>query len=250
VFFTFSVALGALHCGSTATSSGVDSGVDGAKSKTDAPTKTDGRSTTDAPTKTDGRSTTDAPTKTDGPSPTDACVSSVPSVHYATAAACSSTRGPGDINSDAAAPPDSGTCTNDSQCTAGLNGRCMQSDCGGCTPEFACSYDQCTSDTDCSADEACVCGIAQGTGRTANICAKSACRVDSDCGTGGYCSPSLANQSCSIAGYVGNFCHTPEDQCTKHECVNDSDCKGEGGHSFCAWDATSSAWECVYPQAC
>jgi hypothetical protein len=65
----------------------------------------------------------------------------------------------------------------------------------------------------------------------ANVCLTlSNCEVDSDCGSGGYCSPSFA--SCQ----QGYFCHTASDTCT-----DDGDCRsGE----FCVFNMTAGHWLC------
>jgi Cys-rich repeat protein len=74
-----------------------------------------------------------------------------------------------------------------------------------------------------------------------NTCMPGNCRVDSDCGAGGYCSPSRGSNGC---GYVeGYYCHTRADLC-----VNDSDCAG--GNMTCAWSATSGRWECANVEFC
>jgi Cys-rich repeat protein len=115
---------------------------------------------------------------------------------------------------------------------------------------IGCSYDECTTDDACPANNLCQCGTATGEGRTANTCVPSNCRVDSDCGAGGSCSPSYGTTCGALFGVVGYFCHKAADECTKDECVNDSDCTsteaGPAGSGYCAWDPTSSAWSCFY----
>lgn len=120
---------------------------------------------------------------------------------------------------------------------------------------YACSYDNCTQDSDCASGKACVCGVSLGTSRTANQCLASACVQDSDCGEGGYCSPSAPNEGCTLPGDVGYFCHTGTNVCKTNGCVNDGDCTtppagGPYGNGFCAWNPSDTAWECVYPGAC
>jgi Cys-rich repeat protein len=127
----------------------------------------------------------------------------------------------------------------DSQCKsdAGTNGRCRYSTGGAIF--CSCSYDSCLHDTDCPSGDTCACHgspfVAGG-----NFCIKSGCRVDSDCGAGGYCSPAYNTGSCgSLLGY---YCHTPKDQC-----VNDSDCVGDGGGlpEKCSYSTSSGYWMCM-----
>jgi hypothetical protein len=124
-------------------------------------------------------------------------------------------------------------CAYDSDCTdGGANGRCLASPGGpaGCY----CTYDQCQRDTDCKAGELCVChdSTRQWGG---NTCMPGNCRIDSDCGPNGYCSPEYGwPQQC---GYViGYYCHTKNDLCT-----NDSDC---ASNKVCTWVGDAGAWEC------
>ena len=152
-----------------------------------------------------------------------------------------------------------GACGQDSDCTAGTNGRCGEE---GPAAYLICSYDQCFADSDCEGGVPCTC---RGTAARPNLCQTgSNCTVDADCGPGGYCSPSLVNnacfcdstQPCSDAGGCsrvngisvpcecgdtcahGYFCHTRCDAC-----VDDSDC---GGPATCNYDAVDQRWECNY----
>jgi hypothetical protein len=118
----------------------------------------------------------------------------VPTNHRASAVACPMQRGPG---STGGLPP--GDCDADTDCTAGANGRCLPS-CGppGC---FAsdCSYDGCFNDSECGGTIPCSCRPSV-TSSAANTCLTgSTCAVDSDCGHGGYCSPSGASDWCGGA---------------------------------------------------
>jgi hypothetical protein len=161
----------------------------------------------------------------------------IPLNHRASGEACPSARGAGSIMAcdyDSGPPP---TCLHDSDCTAGINGRCE-------TPEFiplacqtACSYDACASDSDCPAQVPCDCRTS-ASDNSANVCVTgSACRIDSDCGSGGYCSPSAGYGSfhCETA----YFCHTAKDTC-----VDDTDC---GSSQKCEFDTTAGIWACGGP---
>jgi hypothetical protein len=132
-------------------------------------------------------------------------------------------------------------CTSDSACTAGSDGRCIES--GGGIAYCTCTYDTCTGDSACPSDQTCACHGAPYAGGAGNTCVPGNCRVDGDCGAGGYCSPSYLEMSCgALAGY---YCHTPKDQC-----VNDSDCTGSNGPGVCVYTATDGRWECQMQELC
>lgn len=136
--------------------------------------------------------------------------------------------------------PGNDGCLTDSECDAGVNGRCLS------FQQSLCSYDECFSDVDCPPRVPCVCRVS-ASDRTPNVCAAASdCSVDSDCGPGGWCSPSPGpNSRC----YIGTFhCHTPSDLC-----INDGDCSSFdagtppiGGiytHS-CEYNNQAHAWAC------
>jgi hypothetical protein len=101
----------------------------------------------------------------------------------------------------------------------------------GCLHGF-CSFDQCLTDTDCPSGQAC--GCANQFGGNAihyNRCVPAQCRQNSDCGTGGICSPSSGAYCSSLSGY---YCHSPADTCTTNaDCCN----------------STLSSSECLYSEA-
>ncbi len=180
----------------------------------------------------------------------------VPVSHRPASSACPQERAAGISASDIPAgcsqnPQFVGNCTADSDCTAGANGRCLQVPPFAC--DYACSYDQCTFDSDCAGTAACACR-ASGSNTTANTCATASnCRVDADCGPQGSCSPSLLNTFCvactteNLCGPdgarflceadcgSGYFCHTSKDSC-----VDDSDCPS----GTCNFDTTAHSWLC------
>jgi hypothetical protein len=75
-----------------------------------------------------------------------------------------------------------------------------------------------------------------------NTCVPSNCRVDSDCGPGSLCSPTLASGCGGIGGY---YCHTPSD-----ECMTDCDCTTSDPSLYCAYDTTRGRWSCQLLPAC
>jgi hypothetical protein len=137
-----------------------------------------------------------------------------------------------------------GTCWADSDCAVGgTNGRCIA------VQLAACSYDECFSDQGCPSQVPCVCR-ASPDDSAPNVCATgSQCAVDSDCGPGGFCSPSPSPAArCPFAGSPGIYaCHTANDTCT-----NDSDCASydAGGAPpprglACTYDLTAQHWACI-----
>ncbi len=216
--------------------------------------------------------------KTDGGStfvcanflPTDAATSRVPANHRLSGSMCPQGRSAGvsEIPASCLQSPSSLSiipdCTQDSDCTAGINGRCLHG--GGPACLYGCSYDDCSSDSDCSGNAPCACR-ASISDNGANTCAtESNCRVDADCGPGGFCSPSLVNNACLCSSESfcapgqggcsetgpdgtttqvqclcsgscghGYFCHTPKDSC-----LDDGDC----ARGTCSFDQTSQTWMC------
>jgi hypothetical protein len=161
-----------------------------------------------------------------------------PIYHRTDDSQCATPRPPGTCPAGDAEESEVFECTSDSECVdGGLDGRCTNSPGGpaGCD----CTYNACQTDTDCKTGELCVChDSAYSYG--GNACMPGNCRVDSDCGKDGYCSPSRGMNDCSyVAGY---YCHTPQDLCT-----NDSDCM-QG--NICSWSAADERWECQKPEYC
>jgi hypothetical protein len=148
--------------------------------------------------------------------------------------------------------PDAGTCTHDSDCTAGVNGRCLRASspipCGG-TP--SCSYDECTMDSDCPAGIPCVCR-SSAMDTSPNVCvAGSTCRVDADCGPQGLCSPSYPPGTTTQCWALSPTyaCHTAQDACR-----TDADCaptcvgvKGVCPTRQCSFDVGHGSWTCQAP---
>ncbi len=93
-------------------------------------------------------------------------------------------------------------------------------------------------DSDCGDASVCLCRSGQG--NDTNACVPSDCRVDGDCGDGGYCSPVVLGCS-GLTGVTGYYCHTPRD-----ECMNDSDCVDTAFVDLrCVFDLAQNArWLC------
>jgi hypothetical protein len=160
----------------------------------------------------------------------------VPANHRSSASICPALRGamsPNPIGPGCTDPADGGfcrfyQCNQDSDCKEGANGRC-----GDFLPlpSLMCSYDACFGDADCPAGVPCDCRQSAASSDANRCLGGSSCRVDADCGFGGYCSPSKFGQWC------GSYycCHTPDDKC-----VDDSDCTGVG----CNFDTKVGYWAC------
>jgi hypothetical protein len=110
-----------------------------------------------------------------------------------------------------------------------------------------CSYDGCFADGDCADGGVCLCGTALATRgsdgtalRTGSLCVPARCRVDSNCGAGGFCSPTLSTFCGLRNGVQGYECHTPNDECT-----TDAQCT-DGGGGYCAFQPTLGHWACSF----
>ena len=153
-------------------------------------------------------------------------------------------------------PSNLGNCRQDSDCTAGVNGRCFEH--GDCY--MMCSYDQCFQDSDCPGKVPCSCRDSASSAANNWCMVDSKCRVDDDCGPCGYCSPSQLSGcvrmctvpcdtgthcyagttevpcSCSRSCGAGYFCHTADDTCTNdRECTADTACTSQ----------LAGGWACI-----
>jgi hypothetical protein len=169
----------------------------------------------------------------------------VPLHHRPTPACCTSERAPGPAGQPYSSEAAS-TCTSDSQCTSGGNGRCFPSE--GLVASGGCSYDECLIDSDCGSGATCLCRSSSAD-NSANVCVHGGnCVVDSDCGPGGYCSPSVGQSCFSPNSY---FCHTAKDTCT-----DDLDCPSvDAGadpciRTPCAFDLQKQRWTCAQIICC
>lgn len=133
-------------------------------------------------------------------------------------------------------------CSSDAQCVdAGVNGRCVTNN-GGAAFCY-CTSDSCADDGACPTGQTCACHGSPYTGGVGNHCVPGNCRVDADCGVGGWCSPTYTTSGCGSVG--GYYCHTPQDQC-----VNDSDCADAGSFYVCAFETNIGYWSCVMQALC
>ena len=220
-----------------------------------------------------GTRVVDSRARTDGAPPSnDVAPQPVPHRHRPAASSCAPTPLPAEPTSVPPGPTgDAGgdttisrECVIHADCTEAPNGRCVAvTDCNPSTATCGthCVYEQCEQDDDCGAGSACFCSddktfcaggyatscslLASGyvcACGLANQCKKGNCRVDSDCGHRGYCSPAL--DACGAV--LGYYCHTAED-----ECVNDEECTNRdggppGGYLGCLPDPnTMSRWVCT-----
>jgi hypothetical protein len=172
-----------------------------------------------------GTNGADGASSAPGPTPRD---------HRPTPVACTASRPPGQPDAN---PPHAGTCSADSDCTAGKNGRCNFS---LALATNGCTYDECAADSDCGASGVCGCRLDSNYG--ANACFHGNCKVDADCGARGYCSPSATDVSINCRtglspGSVGHFCHTSQDECT-----DDTDCAGS--ERACIYSVDARHWVC------
>jgi hypothetical protein len=183
-----------------------------------------------------------------------------PLKHRPTAACCPAQRGPGPSGQPyptcstavgSVCPSNHATtCSSDSECTAGVNGRCFPFE--GLVGPGGCSYDECFTDGNCGSKTPCLCR-SSSTDNSENVCDVAGnCAVDSDCGPGGYCSPSVQigpNQAPNVCwGSTPYYCHTASDLC-----INDSDCAPSDAGSptpgiptyACAYSPQDNRWECT-----
>jgi hypothetical protein len=99
-------------------------------------------------------------------------------------------------------------CNSDGDCTTSANGYCQLYAGGGGAPSSCdCAYG-CVNDSDCAADEVCLCGDPVGT------CVKADCKTSNDCAPGYDC---VTPTGACVASYLA--CQGPAD-----ECLSEADC--------------------------
>jgi hypothetical protein len=164
----------------------------------------------------------------------------VPLVHRAVAEVCRSTRAPD------ARPPIVGSTDSENQCNSDAD--CWLFPNGRCIPVRyynQCTFDLCFDDAECSG-KVCACDVPYalvgGESMPAlNVCVAGNCRVDADCGLGGWCSPSWLPGRCGSRYIDGWFCHTSNDCC-----FDDGDCKD----TLCGYDRVIGHWTCTKVGGC
>jgi hypothetical protein len=114
--------------------------------------------------------------------------------------------------SDLIAPPNDGTCRNDSDCTQAAHGHC-ETPPGGFSSY--CQYG-CVRDSECQTGQACLCGDVVGE------CVLATCTADSDCGSG-LCVNYTESPGCGSTAFA---CQSPLDQCA-------SDAQCSSGAPYC-----------------
>jgi hypothetical protein len=108
---------------------------------------------------------------------------------------------------------------------------------------IACTNDvpgKCTTDAECGAGFACLCGIIQGLGGLlGGQCVSAECRSGADCAAGGRCLLSLGSRpsDCCAYGHLGFFCSR-----SKSSCKDGNACVGNG--SACIYDDALDGFEC------
>lgn len=182
-----------------------------------------------------------------GAGPVDAGPLPPPTEHRPFTMACPVTR-PAGLHRDAGLglPWPKGPCNADSECVPGVNGRCTPN--GGVYGTSSCTFDVCFIDDDCAdAGGPCICGAtladvgSDGARmRGINQCFPGNCRVDADCGPGGLCSMTVSTCGQPL-GFVGYYCRTPNDTCTRDEqCLTED----PGPRHVCAWRPALGRWAC------
>ncbi|RYE89722.1 MAG: hypothetical protein EOO75_11340 [Myxococcales bacterium] len=137
-------------------------------------------------------------------------------------------------------------CRSDAECKEGPNGRCL-SGAGQVGAYCGCQY-ACASDSDCKADEACVCADAGPDMKNEghSVCAPARCRVDADCADTKRCGLSVHFNGCGTQ--VGLACRQRDDACQAS-----SDCSktpGVRGEASCRAEplrdaAQTPRWSCA-----
>ncbi|MDB4943471.1 MAG: hypothetical protein JWP97_3005 [Labilithrix sp.] len=131
-------------------------------------------------------------------------------------------------------------CHADSECTDGLNGRCVSVYSGGMGQHtHRCSYDECFRDDHCPAGRVCDCRTSAGSWSSSS-CTAALCRTDADC-TSGFCRFSAGGNLGDDAKdwLQGWACRAPSD-----ECFTEADCRLVGQDS-CVYRVSAGHFVCL-----
>ncbi|MGC6417416.1 MAG: hypothetical protein ACON3Z_09860 [Bradymonadia bacterium] len=137
--------------------------------------------------------------------------------------------------------PEPSECCNDDDCGDGVCQRFAfdQQDayCGGAPPPNTnrCRQDDCMTDDDCGAEQACI--PAGAFGFIVNTCVRATCRVDADCNlrAGGECRSFMTR--CYRSGFACTYADDP--------CRRDADCAAGREPMICAPNQERQGTQCV-----
>jgi hypothetical protein len=116
-------------------------------------------------------------------------------------------------------PPATAQCKQDADCTDKPNGWCGNAESGGGIPGPFCQYG-CLNDSDCGAEQLCLCGDPVGR------CVQATdCRTDLMCSPGYLCRSYDTSRGCGIINFA---CQTFKD-----ECGGDAECAAKVPGSYC-----------------
>jgi hypothetical protein len=173
-----------------------------------------------------------------------------PDVHRASPVECPHDR---DASRPGFLKPD-GDCHSDADCWLFPNGRCT----GLLDKKNICTYDMCFDDSECSGG-VCTCRVEiSRAGRdifpALNLCARAGnCRIDSDCGPEGWCSPHYEEDCFGDVFWVGWFCRTSNDECCNDVDCDEIDCPSSGcdpGRGKCDYVPNLGSWRCNHIGGC
>lgn len=138
------------------------------------------------------------------------------------------------------------SCKSDADCKDGPHGRCMTG-VGQVGTYCGCEY-ACASDSECKADEACVCADAGPEMKDVghSVCAPARCRADADCADTKKCGLSVHFNGCGTE--VGLACRQGNDACQSNADCSKNPAGGRGEPS-CHADhlrdaAQTPKWAC------
>ena len=126
-------------------------------------------------------------------------------------------------------PPVGATCKADSDCTEKPHGWCGQGS-GGQIPGPYCNYG-CVKDSECAAEQLCLCGDPVG-----RCVGASGCSTDAACPAGFLCKSYDVTRGCQFTSFT---CQNPAD-----ECGSDADCAANAAGNLCSYDTDLKHFRC------